>query len=161
MGGGRMFLRNSVTTCIYLCQRQQQRQQQFPPFAFAASQKRAWLYHRCLAARTKSAMALGSKNVEDGCFAHQTGKRTWKVHLFGGRMFLRNSVTTCTHLCHPKGAMEMERMFSASGIFLAKEVKGAMEMERMFSASGIFVAKEVTRCHPLFGKADEIESSQI
>merc|ERR1711963_983697 len=68
---------------------------QLPLSASAVSQKRAWLYHRCLAAPTE--IVVEPKGVEDGCFAHQTGQRTWKVNHFRGKLFLRHSVTRRTH----------------------------------------------------------------
>merc|ERR1712137_601864 len=71
------------------------------PSAFAASQKRAWLYRRWSANGTETAVM--SAVVEEGCSAHQTGTQTWKAHLLSGGLFPRACVTGCTHPCRRIG----------------------------------------------------------
>merc|ERR1711920_1155112 len=75
---------------------------QFPHFAIVVSQKHAWLYRRWSAKGTETALKSAVVS-QDGCFAHQTGTRTWKVHLLSGGLFLRQSVTSSTHPCRRTG----------------------------------------------------------
>jgi len=78
-------------------------------------------------------IAVEPKGVEDGCFAHQTGQQTWKVHLCSGTWFLRHSATRITHphyrvlkSLHRRRAMQVSRMHPCR----RKRVT-EMEMERM------------------------------